>query len=67
MSLRASLFLVAVIPLLTGLQAGRPVAAAPPAGATLELPIDDYLDDDDDAYHWEVVKGGGGMQTPSSE
>lgn len=36
-----------------------PATAAPPAGATVELPIDDYIDDDDGAYAWEVVKGGG--------
>ena len=36
-----------------------PAPAAPPAGATMELPLDDYIDDDDGAYAWEVVKGGG--------
>jgi PhoPQ-activated pathogenicity-related protein len=36
-----------------------PLFAAPPAGATVELPIDDYLDDDDGAFSWEVVKGDG--------
>ncbi|MEN9665964.1 MAG: hypothetical protein RLZZ326_2327, partial [Planctomycetota bacterium] len=48
MSLRASLLLGSLIALLGGLQAGRPVAAAPPVGATVELPIDDYLDDEDE-------------------
>ena len=33
--------------------------AAPPAGVTEELPIDDYVALDDDAYRWEVAKGGG--------
>ena len=59
MSLRASFVLVFLIALLDGLHAGHPAAAAPPAGATVELPIDDYLDDDDGAFSWEVAKGDG--------
>ncbi len=33
--------------------------AAPPGTATELLPIDQYIEGDDGAYAWEVVKGGG--------